>query len=42
MIPGRPEVIDFDDYGFAIFAEGSIHASDDQKCHDYRFVWLCM
>ena len=35
MIPGRPEVVDFDDYGFAIFAEGSLHASDDRRCHDY-------
>ena len=38
MIAGRPDVIAFDNYGFAIFAEGSVNASDDQRCHDYRFV----
>ena len=38
MIPSRPEVVGFDDYGFAIFAEGSLHASNDHRCHDYRFV----
>ncbi|XP_046842546.1 TBC1 domain family member 10B-like [Xenia sp. Carnegie-2017] len=35
MIPGRPEVVNFDEYGFAIFAEGSLFAADDNKCHCY-------
>ncbi|XP_028415378.1 TBC1 domain family member 1-like [Dendronephthya gigantea] len=35
MIPGRPEVVGFDEYGFAVFAEGSVHLSGEQRCHKY-------
>lgn len=26
----------FDEFGFAVFTEGSVNAEDDERCHDYR------
>lgn len=38
MLSDRPEVLGFDDYGFAIFAEHSLHRSEDQRCHEYHIT----
>lgn len=38
MLSDSRDVQAFDDYGFAIFSENSLHRSEDQRCHEYHIT----